>query len=81
VHTKETLNKTLLYLILLAGLSFQEAHDLRVAVTLALERKYHLERHSFALTPVQHVCIAKFRQGTILLPFGYYRAPHIILNP
>ncbi|KAF2434008.1 hypothetical protein EJ08DRAFT_694040 [Tothia fuscella] len=57
------------------------AHDLRLTVTLAPERKDHLERHLFTLSPTRRLCFLKFRQDGILLPFSYSRSQYTISNP
>jgi hypothetical protein len=81
VLSKEAWEATLSYLSLPTGLSSQGAHDLRLAVTLAPERKDHLERHLYALSPSQRVCFLRYRQDGILLPFGYSRSAYNIPNP
>jgi hypothetical protein len=81
VLSKEAWKTTLSYLRLPTGLSSQGARDLRLAVTLAPERKDHLERHLFALSPTQRVCFLKYRQDGILLPFGHSRSAYNIPNP
>jgi len=81
VVSKEAWQATLSYLSLPTGLSSQGAHSLRLAVALAPERKDHLERHLFTLSPTQRVCFLRFRQDGILLPFSYSRSEHSTPNP
>lgn len=81
VLTKQAWNATLLYLDLPDGLSSQRAHNVRVAITLAPQRKDNLERYLFEIPPAQRVCSLKFRKDGILLPFGYSRDAHSIPNP
>lgn len=79
--TKKAWNAALAYLDLPPELSSQQAHNLRTAVTLAPERKDHLERCLFNFKPSQRVCFLKFRQDGILLPFSCSRSAYNIPNP
>jgi hypothetical protein len=79
--SKDAWYAALSYLTLPTGLSSHEAHDIRLAVTLASERKDHLERYLYALSPAQPVCFMKFRQDGMLLRFGSPRSAYNIPNP
>lgn len=81
VLLKQAWNATLSYLSLPTGLSSERAHDLRLAVTLAPERKDYRDRHLFDLSPTQRVCFLKYRQDGILLPFGHSRSAYNVPNP
>ncbi|KAF1812296.1 hypothetical protein P152DRAFT_487845 [Eremomyces bilateralis CBS 781.70] len=79
--TKQAWIATLSYLDMPAELTSERAHKVRTAVTLAPERKDHLERHLFAQAPARRVGFMKFRQDGILLPFGHSRHAYNIPNP
>lgn len=81
VLSKKTWEATLSYLSLPTGLSAQRARDLRLAVTLAPQRKDHVDRHLFTQTPTQRVCFMKYRRDGMLLPFGNHRKSYNIPNP
>lgn len=81
VLSKEAWNATLQFLSFPSGLSSQQAHNLRLAVTLAPERKDFLERHVYSLNPQHRVCFMRYREDGILLPFGCSRSAYNVPNP
>ena len=81
VLSKEAWKATLSYLSLPVALSSQGAHDLRLAITLAPERKDRLERYLYTMSPTQRVCLLRFRKDGILFPFSYSRSEHTVPNP
>lgn len=81
VLSKRAWEATLSYISLPTGLSSQRAHDLRLAVTLAPQRKDHVDRYLFTQTPTQRVCVMKYRRDGILLPFGNSRKSYDVPNP
>lgn len=81
VLSKKAWEATLSYLSLPTGLSSQKAHDLRLVVTLAPQRKDYVDRHLFSQTPTQRVCLMKYRTDGILLPFGNPRKCYDVPNP
>jgi len=81
VLTKQAWNSVLSYLDPPAGLTSQQANSIRLAVTMAPERKDYLERYLFAHPPARRLGTLRYRQDGILLPFGHSRNAHSIPNP
>ncbi|KAK5701102.1 hypothetical protein LTR17_022899 [Elasticomyces elasticus] len=53
----------------------------RQAIALAPERIDHRDRKALALIPAHRVCLQRFREDGILLPFGYARDDFMVPNP
>ena len=81
VLTKQAWNAILSYLDPPTGLTSQQANNIRLAITMAPERKDYMERYLFAHPPTQRLGALRFRQDGILLPFGHSRSAHSIPNP
>ncbi|TLD18871.1 extracellular exo-polygalacturonase [Venturia nashicola] len=81
VLSKKAWEATLSYFSLPTALTSQRAHDLRTAITLAPQRKDHVDRHLFSQTPTQRLCFMKYRRDGILLPFGSSRQSYNVPNP
>ena len=67
------------YLEIPDGLSLSQANDIRKATTLAYERRDYRDRNTFLQRPPHRVCIQRFREERILLPFSLSR--HEFNNP
>ncbi|KAK5735629.1 hypothetical protein LTR17_007980 [Elasticomyces elasticus] len=61
------------------GLTGEEAHRIRTAVTLA--RKDHFERKLIPQVPAHRVCKQRFRTTGIMLPFGHSIQDFTVPNP
>lgn len=61
------------YLSSRPGLSRERAHEIRTAVTMAVEREDYVHRSWIAARPEFRVCLQKFREDGMLLPFGHSR--------
>lgn len=79
--TKEKWQSLLKYLEVPRGLSTEQAHQVRVAVTTAKERRDYRERRMIVQAPAHRLCNIKFREDGILLPFGGSRHAFSIPNP
>ena len=80
--TKESWGKVLLYLDNVQSLSSHRADQIRSAVTLAPERVDYRERFMLAsLTPAHRICMQRFREDDILLPFGASRLGFNVPDP
>ncbi|KAL2835295.1 hypothetical protein BDW59DRAFT_177240 [Aspergillus cavernicola] len=65
-----------------SDLTRQKAHDIRIAITLAPERRDYRDRWYFKdATPSVRVSKQKFREDGLLLPFGHNRVGFDIPNP
>ncbi|TVY43017.1 hypothetical protein LOCC1_G004360 [Lachnellula occidentalis] len=69
------------YLEVPSGLSAAQAHEIRLATMLAPERRDYIDRAMFTRPPAMRVCMTKFRQDGILLPFGSPRIKFNTPNP
>lgn len=68
------------YLSTRPGLSDKRAHDIRTAVTMAAEREDYVHRSWITTRPEFRVCLQRFREDGMLLPFGHSRKAHIKPN-
>jgi len=68
------------YLSIRPGLSDKRAHEIRTAVTMAAEREDYVHRRWIATRPEFRVCLQKFREDGMLLPFGHNRKAHVRPN-
>ena len=64
-----------------SGLDAGKAKDIRDATTSAPERIDYVERHLFAQKPATRLCMHKFREDGLLLPFGHPRDEFNTPNP
>lgn len=80
VLKKEAWTTLLSHLRLPAGLSLQQAHDKRVAVTKA-EQQQEIHRDLCVLHPEHRLCREKYREDGIMLPFGHSREEFMVPNP
>ncbi|KAK5133101.1 hypothetical protein LTR08_008211 [Meristemomyces frigidus] len=81
VLKKELWTLLLDYLEVPKGLTAVLAQRIRVAVTLAPSRKDYYERMLIKYPPAHRVCINKFRELGILVPFGHRVQLFDIPNP
>lgn len=63
------------------GLTARRADEIRVAVTLAEERRDYRDRHLVVLTPSWRIAKTRFRKDGLLLPFGSSRHEFQYPNP
>ena len=63
------------------GLTAKRADEIRVAVTLAEQRKDYRDRHLVVLTPSWRIAKTRFRKDGLLLPFGSARDEFQHPNP
>jgi len=80
VLEKESWTTLLSYFRLPSGLTYQQAHDKRVAVTKA-EKQEEPARDFCVRHPEHRVCREKYREDGIMLPFGHSREEFTIPNP
>lgn len=69
------------YLQVSEGMSTAQARYVMTSSTLAPERRDYVERAFYTRPPPWRVCITKFRQDGILLPFGSPRREFDTPNP
>jgi hypothetical protein len=81
VLKKSQWNRLLLYFEVPVGLLTAQAQRIRVATTLAPERKDFVDRALYNRPPVWRASMMKFRSDGILLPFGASRQDRDTLNP
>ncbi|KAL1966678.1 hypothetical protein VTN77DRAFT_3875 [Rasamsonia byssochlamydoides] len=81
VLQKEQWDQLPAYLDVPAGLSTAQAQRIRRATTLAPQREDYLHRALYTKPPEWRVCIMKFREDGILLPFGACRRDFCTPNP
>ncbi|GAB7330094.1 hypothetical protein MBLNU13_g01778t1 [Cladosporium sp. NU13] len=62
-------------------LTMERAQHVRSGVTLAPERVDYRDRHMLALTPARLLCMQRFREDGLLLPFGATRLAFSVPNP
>ncbi|KAL8784828.1 MAG: hypothetical protein Q9213_003732 [Squamulea squamosa] len=67
--------------VLQAKHSVAESEPNRQSITVSKRRSDHRERHYYNLTPSMRLCSHKFRQGGVLLPFGYSDKNFNVVNP
>lgn len=63
------------------GLSFQDAQHRRSSVTLANERRDYFDRFYNEQSPSARVCMQRYREDGLLLPFGAERSEFKVPNP
>lgn len=63
------------------GLSTEQAHEIRVAVTKAPHRLDYRHRDLMFQLPEHRICKERFREDGILVPFSYSRGSFTIPNP
>ena len=80
VLKKELSTSLLSYFRLPPGLTHQQAHDKRVAVTKS-EPQTDIYRDFCVLQPEHRVCREKYRETGIMLPFGHSREEFTVPNP
>ncbi len=81
VLKKEGWNRLRSYFDVPKGLSTAQAQAIRTSITLAPERKDYVDRALYSQPPTWRVCMMKFRQDGILLPFGWSRDEFDTPNP
>ncbi|TVY40387.1 hypothetical protein LSUB1_G002857 [Lachnellula subtilissima] len=64
-----------------SSLSATKAQEIRISTTLAPSRKDYVDRALYSRPPAWRVCMMKFRQNGILLPFGLPRDEFNTPNP
>lgn len=81
VLAKEQWDYLLEYFEVPSGLTMDGALEIRRAITLAPERKDHLERALYLQPLHWRISRMKFRHDGILLPFGSSRSAFVTPNP
>lgn len=81
VLTKNQWFALLRFLDIPDGLTSEQAQVIRKTVTLAHERRDYLDRSLIWREPAHRLCVVKFREDGILLPFGHSRADFVHPNP
>ena len=79
--SKNSWTSLLRYLKNIEALTMDRAQQIRSRVTLALERVDYRDRHMLALTPARRLCMQRFREDGLLLPFGASRRAFTVPNP
>jgi len=69
------------YLKNIPDLTMERAQQIRSRITLAPERVDYRDRHMLALPPARRLCMQRFREDGLLLPFGASRLPFSVPNP
>lgn len=80
VLRKEAWTTLLSHLRLPPGLTLQQAHDKRIAVTKT-EQQQEIHRDHCVLHPEHRLCRERYREDGIMLPFGHSRVEFAIPNP
>jgi hypothetical protein len=78
---KSSWTSLLRYLENIKGLTMDRAQQIRSRITLAPERVDYRDRHMLALTSARRLCMQRFREDGLLLPFGASRLGYSVPNP
>jgi hypothetical protein len=81
VLPKEKWTSLLSYFEVPDGLSPGKARDVRAAIAMAEERRDYRERNMILQPPAHRICVIRYREDGILLPFGNCRDQFDIPNP
>lgn len=79
--SKTSWTSLLRYIKNVENLTMDRAQQIRSRVTLAPERVNYRDRHMLALTPSRRLCMQRFREDGLLLPFGASRVAFSVPNP
>ena len=79
--SKTSWTSLLRYIKNVENLTMDRAQQIRSRVTLAPERVDYRDRHMLALTPSRRLCMQRFREDGLLLPFGASRVAFSVPNP
>jgi hypothetical protein len=78
---KDAWTSLLRYLKNIEDLTVDRAQKIRSRVTLAPEHVDYRDRRMLAFTPARRLCMQRFREDGLLLPFGASRLAFSVPNP